>query len=178
MVGYRRNYISGGTYFFTLALQNRTSEILIEKIELFKEAIHTVKLEHPFNMKAYVILPDHLHTLWELPEDDFNYSVRWQKIKTRFSKAIINSGIVLNKTKHNEYDLWQRRFWEHTVRDQQDFENHVNYIHYNPIKHGLVDKLEDWPYSSFHHFVKTKKLPPNWAEKISEKTAGINLYVD
>ncbi|WP_231950122.1 REP-associated tyrosine transposase [Legionella lansingensis] len=172
---YRRNFIPGATYFFTVTLRNRKSPLLIEKIDLLRNAIHSVKNEHPFAIKAYVILPDHLHTIWQLPTNDQDYSLRWKKIKTLFSKRVRKSGYILSKSKHNEYDLWQRRFWEHTIRDQQDFENHVNYIHYNPIKHHFVNQLEDWPFSSFHHYVKSNILPANWAESFTNDLL-LNLY--
>ncbi|KTD25164.1 MULTISPECIES: REP-associated tyrosine transposase [Legionella] len=138
MVNYRRSYLPGGTFFFTVTLQNRKSELLIERVNLLKEAVQKVKAQHPFWIKAYVILPEHLHMIWELPKNDWNYSQRWKKIKAQFSRSVHKSGIALTKTRHNEYPLWQRRFWEHAIKDMKDFENHVNYIHYNPIKHGLV----------------------------------------
>ncbi|MFI4918560.1 MAG: REP-associated tyrosine transposase, partial [Legionellales bacterium] len=118
---------------------------------------------HPFLIKAYVILPEHLHIIWELPQEDSNYSLRWKKIKAHFSKAVCRTGVSVSKTKHNEYQLWQRRFWEHTIKDEKDYENHVNYIHFNPIKHRLVKNLHEWPHSSFHHYVITGKLQENWA---------------
>ena len=149
MVTYRRNFIPGGTFFFTVTLENRKSRLLIDQINLLKDAVQKVKNQDPFLIKAYVILPEHLHMIWELPKEDSNYSLRWKKIKTLFSKSIYKSGFELSKTRHNEYRLWQRRYWEHTIKDMQDFENHVNYIHYNPIKHGLVNDLHDWPFSSF-----------------------------
>lgn len=153
MVSYRRSLVPGGTFFFTVTLKNRTSRLLVDKIDLLKEAIQKVKQEHPFQIKAYVILPEHLHMIWELPQGDSNYSLRWKKIKALFAKSVHKSGVELSKTKHNEYHLWQRRFWEHTIKELLDFEQHVNYIHYNPIKHGLVDDLHNWPDSSFHYYV-------------------------
>jgi len=162
VVNYRRSLIPGGTYFFTITLQNRKSRLLVDRIHLFKKAVQRVKEQHPFKIKAYVVLPEHLHMIWELPKGDSNYSQRWKKIKALFSKSIHKSGLEISKTKHNEYCLWQRRFWEHTIKDMLDFENHVNYIHYNPIKHGLVDDLHDWPYSSFHHYVQSGLISENW----------------
>jgi putative transposase len=163
VVHYRRSFVPGGTFFFTVTLYNRKSCLLVERIELLKEAVHSVKNQYPFQMKAYVVLPEHLHMIWELPNGDSNYSLRWKKIKALFSKSINRSGFELPKTKHNEYRLWQRRFWEHAIKDMSDFENHVNYIHYNPIKHGLVNELHDWPYSSFHHYVQSGRLCEHWA---------------
>jgi len=154
MVFYRRNYVPGGTYFFTLTLRNRSSRLLTDNIDSLRQAFNTVKIQHPFIMKAFVVLPEHLHVIWQLPDDDMDYPVRWKKIKTLFSKQV--------QTNHNESGIWQKRFWEHTIRDERDYENHVNYIHYNPIKHGYVHELKDWPYSSFHHYVQIGHLPANW----------------
>ena len=162
MVNYRRSFVPGGTFFFTVTLRNRKSCLLVEKINLLKEAVQRVKDQHAFQIKAYVILPEHLHMIWELPQEDSNYSERWKKIKVQFSKSVHKSGVELPKTKHNEYCFWQRRFWEHTIQNMSDFENHVNYIHYNPIKHGLVNDLREWPYSSFHHYVQRGWLCENW----------------
>ncbi|MFC3908901.1 transposase [Legionella dresdenensis] len=163
LVNYRRNFLPGGMFFFTATLHNRKSTLLVDKIELLKEAIHMVKTEYPFQIRAYVVLPEHMHMIWQLPPRDSNYSLRWQKIKTRFSKAVCKTEMPVFKSQHNECILWQRRFWEHTIRDEKDFENHVHYIHYNPIKHGLVSSLHQWPHSSFHHYVRFGQLPYNWS---------------
>jgi putative transposase len=163
MVLYRRNIVEGGTYFFTVTLRNRQSDFLILYIDLFKKNYRIVKSRHPFKTLAYVILPDHCHVIWELPPEDGNYSLRWREIKKGFSQALIKQGIKLQKNKNREYDLWQRRYWEHTIRDSKDFENHVNYIHYNLVKHKLVKKAGMWNYSSFHDYVRKEVLPLNWA---------------
>lgn len=162
MVKYRRNFQIGGTYFFTVTLKERRSRLLIEKIHLLKEAVQKVKKLHPFQIKGWVVLPEHLHMIWELPAWDADYSTRWKKIKIAFSKSIVKSGIFLSKTKHNEYNLWQRRFWEHTINDWDDYENHLNYIHYNAVKHGLAESPKDWPHSSFLYYVQKGWLDKNW----------------
>lgn len=162
MVNYRRNFLPGGIFFFTVTIRNRNSTLLVNKINLLQKAVQKVKLQLPFQIKAYVILPEHLHMIWQLPVDDSNYSLRWQKIKALFSKSVNRSTIKLSRTKHNELLLWQRRFWEHTIQDNLDFENHFNYIHYNPMKHGLVQSLSDWPYSSFHYYVQSGLLSKHW----------------
>ena len=172
MVNYRRSFVPGGTFFFTVTLQNRKSFLLIKKINLLKEAVRQVKEQHPFQIKAYVILPEHLHMIWELPTDDSDYSMRWKKIKTLFSKGINKSGFKLLKTKHNEFRLWQRRFWEHAIKDLDDFENHIHYIHYNPIKHNLVHNLADWPHSSFHYYVQTGQLNASWGGSTMNRVDG------
>ncbi|HAU1150665.1 TPA: transposase [Legionella pneumophila] len=162
MVNYRRSFVPGGTFFFTVTLYNRNSTLLVDNIHLLKSSFRTVKNKHPFPMKAYVILPDHLHMIWQLPIGDADYSLRWKLIKALFSKSINKTGFQLSKTKYNEYRLWQRRFWEHTITSSDDYENHVNYIHFNPIKHGLVQNLSDWPHSSFHHYMQQGVFSENW----------------
>ena len=168
MVNYRRSFIPGGTFFFTVTLQNRKLRLLVEKINLLKEAVQRVKVQHPFQIKAYVILPEHLHMIWELPAGDSNYSQRWKKIKTLFSKLVRKSGFELSKTRHNEYLLWQRRFWEHVIRDDGDLSRHIDYIHFNPVKHGIVSRVCDWPYSSFHRYVARGDLSSDWGGNIRD----------
>ena len=175
MVNYRRNIITGGMFFFTVTLQNRRSSLLVTHISFLKNAVQKVKNRHPFQLNAYVILPDHFHMIWTLPNGDSDYSTRMQQIKANFSKQIARSGRTVHKTRHNEYRLWQRRFWEHTIKDNDDLEQHINYIHYNPIKHRCVEHLKDWPYSSFHHFVQNGRLPENWCDTIKLERAKLNF---
>jgi len=162
MVKFRRNYVPGGTYFFTVTLRDRQSRILTERVGLLREIFRDVRKEHPFEIVAIVILPEHLHTVLTLPEQDADYSRRWQAVKGRFSGALVKSGVPLHKDHRGEYRLWRRRFWEHTIRDEQDLETHVDYIHYNPVKHGLVQRAADWPYSSFHRYVRLGWLNEDW----------------
>jgi putative transposase len=171
MVKYRRYYHPGGTYFFTLTLQNRKADYLTQYINELGNAIRNVKCIHAFNTLAIVVLPDHLHTIWQLPEGDSNFSLRWRCIKTSFAANIKRRGVCIGKNQYNEHVLWQRRFWEHMIRDEKDFERHVNYIHYNPVKHHLVKQVKDWPYSSFHRFVKKGILPLNWSSDPGDFTA-------
>lgn len=163
MVNYRRHYVKGGTFFFTVNLRNRKSTLLVNKIDLLRYSMHKVKKENPYAIKAIVILPDHIHAILVLPEGDDDYSLRWRKIKRYFTIELINAGIKPSKNRHGEYSVWQRRFWEHTIRDDKDLEAHVNYIHYNPVKHGYVKRVTDWPYSSFHRYVKQGILNIDWA---------------
>ena len=150
MVKYRRHRTKGGIYFLTVVLQDRQSSILIEHINLLREAMKQVKESHPFKINAMVILPDHFHAIWELPEDSDNYSQRLRLFKCNFTRKLIKVSNQYTKNHHGVYNIWQTRFWEHTIRDDKDFENHVNYVHYNPVKHGLVKNVKDWPYSTFH----------------------------
>jgi putative transposase len=114
-------------------------------------------------MDAVVILPEHLHAIWSLPPGDHDFSGRWRAIKSQFVRMLRKNGLVLKRNAGGGYDLWQRRFWEHTIRDDEDYRRHVDYIHYNPVKHGLVNRVMDWKYSSFHRYVRFGLLPEDWA---------------
>ena len=168
MVNYRRNLVGGGTYFFTVALANRRSSALVENIASLRRAFSVARAERPFEIDAIVILPEHLHAIMTLPPTDFDYSGRWRRVKSLFTRAILNSGASMTRDSRGEYQLWQRRFWEHTIRDDDDFERHVHYIHFNPVKHDLVLRVADWPHSSFHRFVRRGLLPQDWAGTIRE----------
>ena len=165
---YRRNYVKGGTYFFTVNLLDRNKSLLVEHIDLLRESIRFVKSHRPFYIDAWVVLPDHLHAVLTLPDDDVDYSSRWREIKKRFSKSLPKTEFLTQTRKRkNERGIWQRRFWEHTIRDDNDYWHHVNYVHFNPLKHGLVSRIVDWPYSSFHRAVKRGIYTNNWCgEKI------------
>ena len=153
---YRRTTIPGATYFFTVVTYDRQPVFKnATAIQLLRESFHTVKQRHPFNIEAIVVLPDHLHCLWTLPPGDANFSMRWRLIKAYFSRKCpdeYKKERSLARMRKQEQAIWQRRFWEHLIRDQQDFRNHVAYIHFNPVKHGLVDCPRDWPYSSVHRY--------------------------
>ena len=165
---YRRNYVKGGSYFFTVNLLDRNKSLLVEHIDLLRESIRVVKCQRPFYIDAWVVLPDHLHAVLTLPDNDTDYSGRWREIKKRFSKSLPKTEFLTQTRKRkNERGIWQRRFWEHTIRDDNDYWHHVNYVHFNPLKHGLVSRIVDWPYSSFHRAVKRGIYTNNWCgEKI------------
>ena len=168
MSQYKRNYVAGGTYFFTVNLLNRKQQLLTEHIHYLRNAVKTVKLKQPFTIDAWVILPDHMHTVWTLPENDSDYSSRWRAIKKEFSKALPETEKrSTSQIKKGERGIWQRRFWEHTIISEQDYQHHIDYVYINPLKHGLVRQVKDWPYSSFHRDVKDGLYPEDWA--------GINL---
>ncbi len=164
MTEYRRYRTKGGCYFFTVNLAERKQALLTEKIELLRESFRIVKDRYPFNIEAIVILPEHLHTIWTLPEADDNFSCRWRQIKAHFSRHV-EKGERVSRSRQSKHErgIWQRRFWEHQIRNNPDFVAHTNYIHYNPVKHGYVRCVADWPYSSFHDYVKRGVLPLNWA---------------
>ena len=136
---YRRWHVNGGIYFFTVVTENRRP-ILIENINILRESFKQVKSKSPFSIEAIVILPDHLHTIWKLPENDMDYSKRWMLIKKGFSSQMPGFSVGSSKAKKREKGIWQRRYWEHVIRDEKDLKNHFDYIHYNPVKHGLVNK--------------------------------------
>ncbi len=163
MVLYRRQRHPGGTYFFTLTLHDRSQRLLTEHIESLRFAYRSAQKRHPFRTDAIVILPEHLHCLWTLPEGDTAYSMRWRLIKTQFTAALSAAGIRYRRRRRNERAVWQPRFWEHAIRDETDLSRHIDYIHFNPAKHGLVDRIADWPHSSFHRFCRDGTLPKNWA---------------
>lgn len=165
MVLYRRNRVAGGTYFFTVTLRNRSSDLLVRHIADLRSAFRSVRDERPFTIAAIVVLPDHLHTLWTLPQMDADYSGRWRAIKSRFTRLLRNAGIEMERDGRGEYRLWQRRFWEHTIRDDPDYQPHVDYIHWNPVKHGLVPRPIDWPHSSFRRYVRMGILPRDWSHR-------------
>ena len=170
MVGYRRNFIPGGTFFFTVTLADRSSKVLVERIDLLRNALRAARRERPFVIEAIVILPEHLHAIFTLPPDDPDFSGRWRRIKGHFSSALIGASAQLRRRPNGDLALWQRRFWEHTIRDEGDFARHVDYIHFNPVKHALVQRVGDWPYSSFHRYVMDGILPEDWAGDAGQKS--------
>jgi putative transposase len=157
---YRRSNLKGGTYFFTVNLAERHRGLLVENVDFLRTAVKSVKQRHPFDIDAFVVLPDHLHTIWTLPQGDADYATRWMLIKVAFSKQI-PKGERLNPSRiaKGERGIWQRRYWEHTIRDTDDFARHVDYIHYNPVKHGYVDRAEEWVYSSIHRYIAAGIVP-------------------
>ncbi|MDU9411965.1 REP-associated tyrosine transposase [Pseudomonas sp. zfem005] len=161
---YRRSFVPGGTYFFTVNLADRSSGLLTRHIDLLRLAVRQVRARHPFEIPAMVVLPDHLHAIWSLPEGDADFSLRWAQIKGSFSRWVPERGWV-NRSRRDkrERGIWQRRFWEHQIRDEQDLARHVDYIHINPVKHGHVRRAVDWPYSSIHRFIRDGRLPADWA---------------
>jgi putative transposase len=169
MTNYRRNFIRGGSYFFTVNLADRRLRLLTEHIELLRSAFRYTQGRHLFTVEATVVLPDHLHAVWTLPEGDADFALRWRLIKSTFSRALPRGEQVSNsRDAKGERGIWQRRYWEHTLRDGGDFERHVNYIHFNPVKHGHVTQAREWPYSSFHRMVRLGVYPEDWAGDLGE----------
>jgi putative transposase len=164
MSNYRRNRVPGGCYFFTVNLLERyQNSLLIDQIELLRTAIKQVKDNHPFHIDAWVVLPEHMHFILTLPQGDDDYAMRIRLIKTSFSRGMPKTEQRSSVRKgRNERGIWQRRYWEHTIRDDGDYASHMDYLHYNPVKHGYVTQVKDWPYSSFHNLVKLQIYAENW----------------
>jgi len=160
---YRRNQLEGGSYFFTVNLAERKRRLLVEHSAALRESFRTVRSRHPFQIDAIVIMPDHLHAIFTLPPGDADYSTRWMLIKAGFSRSLPQTEhIYTSRRNKGERGVWQRRFWEHTIRDDDDYRHHIEYIHYNPVKHGYVTRPSDWPHSSIHQFIRAGKVPADW----------------
>lgn len=175
MSRYRRSRAPGATYFFTVTTHNRRPVLLEESVrKALRHAIQSARDVAPFEIHAWVLLPEHLHCIWELPEGDADFGMRWSLIKRKTTQASGFSGISTTQSRANRREgaLWQRRFWEHQIRDENDFERHVDYIHFNPVKHGYVQAVKDWPFSTFHRFVKAGMYAADWGGEMSSSTSG------
>ena len=150
MSNYRRLRIPGASIFFTVALADRGADLLVREIDRLRTAVRTTRQERPFGIGAWVVLPDHMHCVWRMPDGDTDYSTRWRLIKSRFSRELPKGRLRQSHERRQERGMWQRRFWEHHIRDEADFAAHVRYCWMNPVKHGLVGRPEDWPHSSVH----------------------------
>lgn len=176
MPNYRRVRIQGASYFFTVALADRSSSLLIRRIDDLRAAYAATIRTAPVTCDAMVILPDHLHAVWSLPRDDHDYSERWRKIKHRFSRAVGRiahpTNLSASKRAKRECGIWQRRFWEHTIRDDADYRAHIAYCWGNPVKHGLAARAVDWPYSSIHRDIRSGGVDPEWTGGLVEGEFG------
>ena len=174
MANYKRFYRNGGTWFFTVNLwQRQNNDLLIREINLLRQSVRNVRQKHPFTIIAWVVLPEHMHYIWRLPEGDSDFSLRWRLIKSRFSRNLPQTaipGATLQQEKRRE--IWQRHFWEHCIRDEADFKRHFDYIHLNPLKPGWAQKEKNWPYSTFHRYVATNIYPENWCGIIEPGVFG------
>ena len=160
---YRRTDVAGATYFFTVNLAERHRTLLTDHIATLRTVMRGVKQRHPFHIDALVILPDHLHCVWTLPEGDADYPLRWTLIKAGFSRRLPKTERRnSSRVDKGERGVWQRRYWEHMIRDEGDHARHVDYIHYNPVKHGYVSRAADWPYSSIHRYIAAGTLTRDW----------------
>ena len=174
MSHYRRNYLAGGTFFFTVKLANSKSCLLVEQIDLLREAYAFVQQRYAFETVAVCVLPNHIHGVWALPDGDDDYSLRWRLLKTKFSDAFESlENISASKKRRREKGIWQRRFYEHTVCDDADLRRCVDYVYFNPVKHGLVNSVKEWPFSSFHRDVRRGLFALDWGG--SKESSVMNL---
>ncbi|SHI88876.1 REP-associated tyrosine transposase [Wenxinia saemankumensis] len=159
MPRYLRPRLTGVPIFFTVALAERGGTLLVDEVARLRAAVRATKAERPFAIAAWVVLPDHLHCIWELPAGDRDYPTRWRLIKSRFSTGLPKGRIRPSHAARGERGIWQRRYWEHHIRDEADLAAHVRYCEGNPVKHGLVGVPEAWPYSSLHRRVRDPHAP-------------------
>ncbi len=170
MPNYRRVYVPGGRYFFTLVTYGRRPLLVTpEQVGLLRDAFRKVRKQRPFDIEAAVVMPDHLHCVCRLPQGDADYSGRWREIKKSFSRAL-----EAPSDARRERRVWQRRFWEHAIRDDDDWRRHVDYVHFNPVKHGYVPRAADWPYSSFRRAVAAGWYPEGWGTSEPEGVSGFS----
>ncbi len=176
MPNYLRPSVTGATIFFTVATARRGDDLLCREVVRLREAVQETRAERPFDIAVWVVLPDHMHAIWTLPKGDKDFSTRWGAIKARFSRKMgragftppppvgfANGGVNPALRRKGEVGLWQPRFWEHHIRDQADFDAHVRYCWGNPVKHGLVERAVDWPYSSIHRDIARGMVEPEWS---------------
>ena len=174
MPEYRRANIPGATYFFTVTTHRRQRLLTDPRCRVsLRNAINQVRLKMPFEIIAWVLMPDHLHAVWQLPPNDKDFSLRWSLIKQQVTRDCVvwlpRQDLSASREKRGEGSLWQRRFWEHLIRDETDFSRHLDYIHYNPVKHGYVSKVTDWPYSTFHRYVEEGVYSEDWGDVVEMK---------
>jgi putative transposase len=174
MSNYRRYFVPGGTYFFTInLLERRNNSLLVTHIDALREAVRRTKADRPFRIEGWVVLPEHMHLMMTLPPGDTDFSNRIKSIKMRFNYALPaderRSDVRAEK---GERGIWQRRFWEHAIRHERDFERHLDYIHFNPVKHGHAAMARDWPYSTFHQWAERGVYLLNWGGGAAELEVG------
>ena len=169
MPRYQRAYVPGGIFFFTVVIADRTDDLLVREVDRLRRAYRSVAERYPFETLAICILPDHLHAMWSMPEGDSDFTLRWNLIKGGFSRGLHSpSGRSPRQLSKREKGIWQQRYWEHVIRDERDHARHVDYIHFNPVKHGLVSRVCDWPHSSFHQYVARGELPEDWGGDVKD----------
>jgi putative transposase len=168
MPRYTRAKFKGSVFFFTVVLAERSSSLLVEQVDRLRRVYRTVQQDRPFETIAICVLPDHLHAVWALPDGEADFSTRWSLIKSGFSRGLNPRERSASKARKREKGIWQRRYWEHAIRDDADLERHVDYIHFNPVKHRHVTRVVDWPHSSFHRCVERGLLAADWGGNMKE----------
>jgi putative transposase len=175
MPQYRRHWCPGGTCFFTHTLRQRDdNDLLIRHIELLREAVRIVRRTHPFHIHGWVVLPEHLHCVIELPDGDTDFALRWRLIKLVFSRSLPLREKRFARRGQRERSVWQRDYWEHLIRDEVDLRAHLDYLHFNPVKHGLVGRVADWPYSTFHRLARNGAYPVDWGGSARPMPRGLD----
>lgn len=173
MPNYRRAWIPGGCYFFTLALADRHARTLAAYVDLLRAAVAQARKARPFRIDACVVLPDHLHMVWTLPPGDADYAVRIGHLKAVFSRGLARGERRnVSRRRRRELGVWQRRYWEHLIRDEADFAAHIDYVHFNPVKHRHVARVRDWEWSTFHRYVAAGVLTPDWGGCRQDEVRG------
>jgi putative transposase len=169
MPNYRRHWKPGGTWFFTVnLLERRDNDLLVREIELLRHCFAQERRRRPFSVIAWVVLPEHMHWVWRLPEGDADFATRWRRIKTGFCMGLPpTERRCAVRMRKGERGIWQRRYWEHAIRDNDDLQRHVDYVHYNPVKHGHAARAVDWPHSSFHAYARSGRYPLDWGLQAS-----------
>jgi putative transposase len=168
MSQYRRARVNASSFFFTVVLADRSSTLLVDEIDRLRNVYRTVRERRAFDTVAICILPDHIHAIWAMPEGDTDFSVRWNLVKGGFSRGLEQRPRSPSKIVKREKGIWQRRYWEHAIRDEADLERHIDYIHFNPVKHGHVTRVSDWQHSSFHRYVERGLLTKDWGGDMKE----------
>jgi len=168
MPKYLRAKVAGGTYFFTVTLADRSSDLLVREIDRLRRIYRQVQIDLPFDTIAICILPGHLHAIWTLPAGDFDFARRWNLIKGGFSRGLAAAPRSASQRTKREKGIWQRRYWEHAIRNDPDLLRHIDYIHFNPVRHGLVSRVADWPHSSFHRYVARGDLAEDWGGDVRD----------
>ena len=163
MPNYVRTWLPGGLFFFTVVTHQRRRVFSADAtVNVLRNVVQEVRQRLPFTIDAWVVLPNHIHAMWTLPEGDADFSKRWGLIKATFTKRVVAAGLA-----DAGVPIWQPRFWEHRIRDERDFATHIDYVYINPVKHGLVANVADWPWSSFHRDVQRGLYPANWGSEIN-----------
>ena len=174
MPNYRRAFVPGGTWFFTVNLLERCgNDLLVREIDLLRKTVRQVRSKYPFRIEAWVVLPEHLHCVLTMPPGDSDFSLRWRLIKSGFSRALPKTerrSVVRRAA--GERGIWQRHYWEHLIRDEADYRRHVDYVHVNPLKHSHVQRVQDWPYSTFRRYVEAGVYPADWCGDVSAEVEG------
>ncbi|MCA1470097.1 transposase [Bradyrhizobium sp. IC3195] len=161
----RRAFVPGGCWFFTVNLHDRRQRLLVEHIAALRAAVAATRRDYSFTIDAFVVLPDHLHAVWTLRRGDADFSMRWRLIKMRFAKSLPKTEpLTAVQIARRERGVWQNRFWEHLIRDETDYARHIEYCYINPVKHGYVTRVLDWPHSSFYRDVEAGLFPADWQE--------------